>query len=89
MAVGANRQVIARGLLKRLIRVVAVSLIVGGGFAALSEDLLAAYLFSISSRDPLTVAAAAAAITATALAAAWPGIRRATHVDPATALRAE
>ena len=60
--------------------------IVGSLFAA---RLLAAMLFHVSARDPWILAAAVAALSATAMVAAWVPSRRAARIDPIQALRQE
>ncbi|HEX5048128.1 MAG TPA: ABC transporter permease [Gammaproteobacteria bacterium] len=57
----------------------AASLVVG--------KLLDALLFGVGARDPLTLAAVAAVLTAVAAAACFVPARRATNVDPIVALR--
>jgi putative ABC transport system permease protein len=46
-------------------------------------------LFRVSAKDPWTLAAALALLSAAALLAAWIPSRRAAQVDPAQALRQE
>jgi predicted permease len=60
--------------------------LVGSLFAA---RLLAAMLFHVSARDPWILAVAVAALSATALLAAWVPSRRAARIDPIQALRQE
>jgi hypothetical protein len=89
MALGADgrkvqRLVISRGLIPVLIGTVA------GGWAAL---LLARYvsglIFEVSPRDPVAFGAALLVLPLVALLATWLPARRATRIDPTTALRAE
>ena len=46
-------------------------------------------LFNVNSRDPLTYAGVAILLALVAMCAAWIPARRASRVDPMTALRAE
>jgi putative ABC transport system permease protein len=87
IAIGATRTIIAGAILRHVLRVAVIGLVAGGLLVASATGLIAAYLYGVSSRDPLTLAAAAAGLTAAALAAVWPAVRLATRVDPATALR--
>jgi putative ABC transport system permease protein len=50
---------------------------------------VSALLYGIGPRDPATLAAAAALLMLTAIAASLIPARRAVRIDPATALRAE
>jgi ABC-type antimicrobial peptide transport system permease subunit len=60
--------------------------IVGG--LALSR-LLRGMLYGVSAADPVTFVAVAMLLTGVALVAAWLPARRATRVDPMSAIRAE
>ena len=60
--------------------------VIGSWFAARSVE---AMLFHVSARDPWILAAAVAALWATAMLAAWVPSRRAARVDPMQALRQE
>jgi ABC-type antimicrobial peptide transport system permease subunit len=51
--------------------------------------LLSGMLFEVSATDPATFVAIASFLGAVALLAAWLPARRAAHVDPIVALRAE
>lgn len=58
-------------------------MVVGGGLR------LALLVYQVSTTDPLTLAATAGVLVASALLASWIPARRATRVDPAVSLRAE
>jgi ABC-type lipoprotein release transport system permease subunit len=51
--------------------------------------VLASQLYGVSGRDPVTYVVISAVLAAVALLASWLPARRATRVDPMTALRAE
>jgi ABC-type antimicrobial peptide transport system permease subunit len=62
---------------------------IGAAFALLLTRFLKGLLFGISSVDPLTFAAMAAALLAVTLLACYVPARRASRVDPLIALRSE
>jgi putative ABC transport system permease protein len=88
-AIGATAPQIAGGILRRVAALTSAGLAVGAVILIALTSLLATYLFGVSPRDPLTIAVAAAVLLLAALAAAWPAVRRAVRVDPATALRTD
>ena len=67
--------------------------LMGLGFGAMGSwaltRLMSSMLFGVSASDPLTLLAAAAALSTAALAACYIPARRATQVDPMVALRCE
>jgi predicted permease len=89
MALGAAPRHIVSLVLGRALRLTAVGVIVGLAGAFLASRVLTAFLFDVTPTDPITFMAVAALVAVTALAAAVVPVRRATHVDPTTALRAE
>jgi ABC-type antimicrobial peptide transport system permease subunit len=74
MALGATPGAIARMVLDHAARWTAIGTVLGSLFAL---HLLHAMLFQVSARDPWTLAAALAVLSAVALLAAWIPARRA------------
>jgi ABC-type antimicrobial peptide transport system permease subunit len=60
---------------------------VGLAGALLLTRYLKSLLYEVSATDPVVLASAAILLIAIALAAAWQPARRATRIDPLTALR--
>ncbi len=93
MALGADQRRILRMLLRQGGAQVAVGLFAGLGLAVLATTLggnaIGNILFRVDPRDPLIFTAVAALVTLVALVATLVPARRATRVDPMTALRAE
>ncbi len=89
MALGAQRgsviwQVLRTGLVVSLAGIVA-----GLAATVAATRMLSALLFDITSRDPLTLAAAATLLVLTAVTASFLPAHRASRVDPLVVLRAE
>jgi predicted permease len=89
MALGASRSAIARLMLRESIVPVLAGSIAGLVGAWALVKVVERMLFGLEARDWSTFAIAALALTATALVAAWFPTRRATRVDPMSALRCE
>ena len=89
MALGEERGALLRAVLGEGIAMAGVALLIGGGMAVLLGRLLAGLLYGVEPLDASTLLAAAVLLAgATVLAAFFPA-RRATRVNPITALRAE
>jgi ABC-type antimicrobial peptide transport system permease subunit len=84
---GAQPGVVFRMVTGRALRMVLVGVAFGltGWWAV--RRLLNALLFGISSGNPANLAAATALLVTIALCASWLPARRATQIDPASALR--
>jgi len=89
MALGASRARIGWLVISGAMIPVAVGLAVGLGLAWSATRLLRSFLFELSPSDPATFAASAVVLGSVAFGAAYLPMRRATRVDPATALRWE
>lgn len=89
MALGASRASIARLVLGQtaLLTLSGIALGLAGAFAL--SRVVAAQLYEVSPRDPLTFGVTTVTLAVVASIAAWIPTRRATAVDPVITLRAE
>jgi len=87
MALGADRAGVLRMIIGRVVWLVAVGVVVGGGLSAWASTFIAKLLFNVTPRDPLTFAVATAVLFTAALTAGWLPARRAASIDPARVLR--
>ena len=89
MALGATRGAVLRVVMSESMRAVVIGLLVGVASAFALSRVLQASLFGIGSSDAASYAAACLLLAVTALIACWVPARRATRINPVTALRAE
>ena len=89
MALGAQRRDVLRLVLTRALRIVVAGLIVGLAGAAGVTRLLQTFLFGVTPTDPIAFTIVTLLLMAVGLVAAWLPARRATRIDPCSALRAE
>jgi len=89
IVVGANSADVGRMVLRQSGLPVVVGVVVGLAMAAVLTPLLSGLLFGVHPIDPLTYAAIAVVLAAVGVLACYIPARRATKVDPITALRAE
>jgi ABC-type antimicrobial peptide transport system permease subunit len=89
MALGARAGDILRMVLRQGMAPAIAGVLIGLGGAALLTRLLTALLYETEPLEPITFVATAAALLTAALVACVVPARRATRVDPTTALRAE
>jgi len=87
LALGADRREVRRMVVGRGMRLAATGLALGAVGALPATRALEALLFGVSATDPLTFAGAAMLLLAVAWAACTLPARRATRIDPMTALR--
>ena len=89
MALGASRGSVLKLVLSQGIVLVLIGLALGIGGAYAFSQLITGFLFETTATDAMAYAATALVFIAAALIAALGPARRATTVDPLTALRAE
>jgi predicted permease len=89
MALGARRSRVVGMEVGGAIRLVAVGIALGLPVSWVLSSLVKSMLFGLTATDPLTIAGAAILLTAAALLASYLPARRASRVDPMSALRHE
>ena len=89
MALGAARGDIVALVLREVAVMLIAGLVIGGACARAMSGLAGQMLFGVTPADPGVFALAAAALGATALVAGWLPARRASRIDPMSALRHE
>ena len=89
MALGSSRMGVSRLVLMDVLRLAGIGVVVAIPCSVLLARLLRNQLFGVSSADPVTLAAVVGLIGAVALVAAILPARRASSVNPTTALRNE
>jgi predicted permease len=88
-ALGASRGDQLKLVLRGGMSLAALGLVIGGLGALGLTRVLQSLLFGVSPRDPATLTLVGVVLGAVALAACYVPARRATRIDPATALREE
>jgi len=88
VALGAERSAIVLMIAFDVLVPVLTGTTVGLGAAVATGRLMAALVYRVSPSDPLILAAGAAFVLITALLGSLIPVRRASRVDPASALRA-
>jgi ABC-type antimicrobial peptide transport system permease subunit len=89
MALGAKGGNIAWMILRETLYLVLAGLLIGVPAALLGARLISTQLFGMSPTDPITLTSAAVILTLVALLAGYLPARRASRVNPLTALRYE
>ena len=85
---GAEQRASVRVVYETLL-LVAIGMAIGFGAALATTRLISTLLFGLSPNDPVTISAAALLMTVVAGFAGYLPARRASRVDPMTALRCE
>jgi ABC-type antimicrobial peptide transport system permease subunit len=89
MALGASRREVQLMVLREGLRVTALGVAIGLGTALALSRVMAGYVYGITSTDPVTLVGASLLLLLVALLASYLPARRATRVNPMTALRYE
>jgi len=89
LALGAAPSDIIRLVVSQGIKPVLLGAALGLGAALIAAPAFVTLLFKVGPTDPVTFAAVAVTVVAAGLLASWLPARRASRVDPTTALRAE
>jgi ABC-type antimicrobial peptide transport system permease subunit len=89
MALGARTTQVVGMVLRQGMRTIAIALVIGLAASLAATRVLATQLYGVERLDPLTFAAVPLALALVALCACYLPARRASRVDPVTALRAE
>jgi ABC-type antimicrobial peptide transport system permease subunit len=88
-ALGAEARQLIGAVMAESLRPVVIGLVVGVPLALAAGTLSESQLFGVTGRDAATYVFAITALIVAAIGTAWLPARRATLVDPITALRAE
>jgi putative ABC transport system permease protein len=89
MALGATARDVGRLIVRQGLKLVLSGIVIGVVSALALQRVIGKLLFGISPTDPLTFTVIAFLLIGVALLACWIPARRATKVDPLTALRSE
>jgi putative ABC transport system permease protein len=89
MALGATPGQVLREILKQGMRLTAIGIAIGLAGAVAMASLLKSVLVGVSATDPMTLGGVALLLALVAATACYIPARRATHIDPAIALRQE
>jgi predicted permease len=89
MALGAQRGVIGRMVLRETLVLVFVGVAIGVPAAWALSRVIASQLFGLSPHDPITLVGVVTLLLAAGVLAGYVPSRRATHMDPMVALRHE
>ena len=89
MALGATQGLVVKMVVREVLTLVGCGLAAALPLALVLSRLVKNQLFGVSDRDPATLVLVTLAIALVALLAAWEPARRATQVQPMTALRYE
>jgi putative ABC transport system permease protein len=89
MALGATPGQVLREILLQGMRITAIGIAIGLAGAVALASLLKSVLVGVSATDPLTLGGVALVLALVAATACYIPARKATHIDPAIALRQE
>ena len=89
MALGARASQVVRLVLESSARAVSIGFAIGVAASIVSARLLQSFLHGLSPLDPVAYGAVVLVLVVAGLAATYIPARRATRIDPLTALRYE
>jgi macrolide transport system ATP-binding/permease protein len=89
MALGAQRGGVVRMVLREVLALAAVGLAIGMATALGTSKFVASFLYGMKHNDPLALTLAVATLLGAALLAGYLPARKASRIDPTTALRHE
>jgi ABC-type antimicrobial peptide transport system permease subunit len=89
MALGAKASAIRRMVVRQGLIPLVPGLLVGIVVSIGADRFVGTLLYGVSPRDPVTIAGVAVLLTIVGLAASYIPARRATRINPVTALRYE
>jgi putative ABC transport system permease protein len=87
MALGAAPADVVLMVLSRVLRLVGLGVLVGGGLSVWASTFVAALLYGLKPRDPTTLVGSAILLAAVGALAGWLPAWRASRIDPADVLR--
>jgi predicted permease len=87
MALGADPAGVVRLVLRRVAWLVVIGVAAGAALSLWASRFVAALLYGLEPRDPVTFVGAAAILCAIGLLAGWLPARRASRIDPTVVLR--
>ena len=87
MALGSSPARVIRLVLAQTLRPVVIGVLVGSGISLWTGRLAASLLYGVSPQDPFVMGSAVLALVAIAVLAAWLPARRASLIDPSSALK--
>jgi ABC-type antimicrobial peptide transport system permease subunit len=89
MALGAQRGVVVRMILRQVLALATVGLAMGLPIAAGASRLVESFLFGMKPNDPVALTLAVAVLLSAALLAGYAPARKASRIDPMIAVRHE
>jgi putative ABC transport system permease protein len=89
MALGADGRRVAGTVLGQSVALAAAGVVAGLVAAVFTTRIMQSLLFEVGAADPWVLSAVAVLILTVALLASWVPARRASRVDPLTALKTE
>jgi ABC-type antimicrobial peptide transport system permease subunit len=89
MALGAQRGAVLRMILRQVLVLAAAGLAIGLPTALAASKLVESFLFGIKANDPPALVLAVAILLCAALTAGYMPARKASRIDPLTAIRYE